>query len=699
MHTYGAFVLMDRAVPDVRDGLKPVQRRILWAMQALRKQGSGFKKSAKIVGDTMGNFHPHGDQAIYDTLVNMTSDRYPLVEGHGNFGSPTDNAASMRYTEARLAPLAEELFKDIDVAQFVPNYSGDNQEPLVLPSRLPLVLLNGSYGIGVGLSTSIPPHNLRELLKVLIYFISKENPSLDAVVKHLPGPDYGYGVMLSSPAEVKSLYETGMGTLQFRCEYEFQTTKEETCLVVTSLAPGFNMESFLKKMRKLAEDGLIEYCSDSTNAQGIKIHVGFKDATVIKDRVLPELHNSQSYQFYVVKRNPEDDSAIGKDNLFSGGLFRMFQEFLDFRRLVETARLHRELKIAKALLLRAMAILAAIQNLKVVYEVLQEPNLKEPSALRLRMAEVLHIGENQAQIVLDTKLSQLSRMNEDSQLAKIEDIRTTILSIKEDLSNIDGVIVQHLKDLARFSDERKTRILDESSTPKLVIEEVDKFVISQGQKVSRQDKEPSRRHKFDFVAKGTSSVTVVLSNNEAKVLPLSFVTEESFSHPIVGLVGDACTALAAADQQGKIVVIAPPSRTSYNVMRGATELISAVGVVEDGYLAIVSTTGKGRLLHSSALEPSRAFVRGKKLFPTEEFGSSKDKVSILYSLPPGSELYDAKGQCLTYEGSEYFDGKQKFFVIGEQNFVLVKDDRRDIVNHDEAVKLLKDGVLRECWTL
>lgn len=698
MHVYGTFVLMDRAVADVRDGLKPVQRRILWAMNALKKQGSGFKKSAKIVGDTMGNYHPHGDQAIYDALVNMTSDRYPLVEGHGNFGSPTDNAASMRYTEARLAPLAEELFKDVDIASLVPNYSGDRQEPLVLPSRLPLVLLNGSMGIGVGLRTSIPPHNLRELLKVLIYFITRDEPSLDVVVKHLPGPDYAYGgVLLSTPEEVKSLYAMGAGSLQFRCEYEFETTKSGNTLVVTSLCPGFSMSIFLRKMRELQESGLIEFCSDATSAKGIKIYVGFKDATVIKERVLPELHRSQSYQFYVVKRTTDDEAGIGEQNLFSGGLFRLFQEFLDFRRECENARLSRELNLAKAQRLKQRALLAAIQNLDKVFEVLQDPDLQDDEAVRLRLAEVLSLRESQAQVILDAKLISLRKLSEASQLQKLEETNSQIEAIKTDLSNIDGVIVRHLKELLKFSDDRRTRIGAEA--PRLVVEESEKFVILQGMKATRQDKEPSRRHKFEFVMKGTSSVTVVLANNEAKTLPLSYLTEETFPQTPVGILGDSSTLLAAVDQQGKVVTITPPNRATFNVMRGAMELVSAVGLVPGSYLALTCPSGRGRLLHIDSLDASRAFVRGRKLFPNEEYGTSKDRVSKLFALGPGAELFDGRGRCLTAEGNEYFEGKQGFFCIGQQNFVLVKDDRRDIVGYDEAVTLLKNGALKECWIL
>lgn len=696
MHVYGTYVLMDRAVADVRDGLKPVQRRILWSMFELRKQGHGFKKSAKVVGDCMGSYHPHGDQAIYSTLVNMTGDRYPLVEGHGNFGSATDSAAASRYTEARLSPLASKLFDDIDVATFVPNYSGDKQEPLVLPSRIPLILLNGSTGIGVGLRTSIPPHNLRELLRVLIYFLKNENPNLTAVVKHLPGPDYAYGgVLLSSPSEVQALYSTGVGSLRFRCEYEFETTKSGTHLVVRSLAPNFSMGNFLKRMRGLQEQGLIEYCSDATNASGICIYVGFKDPTVIKDRVLPELHTTQSYQFYVVKRTSAEDTEIGDQNLFSGGLFRLFQEFIDYRREVESLRLNRELRLAKIQLAKTKAIVVALQNLDKVYSVLQEQGLKDGLLLRARLSVVLGLSEAQAQVVLDTKLQSLARMNEEAQNAKIEEIRAEISCIKTDLSDIDGVIVKHLRELASFSDERRTRISSDRDVPRLSVEESEKFIIVQGAKVLRQDKEPSRRHKFDFVARATSSVSVVLSNNEAKVLSLSYLSEEAMPQQIVGLVGDDNKGLAALDTHGNMVTVSIPSRPAFNVIRGATELVSAVGLAPGGRLLLATDAGKCRLLEVDALDFSRPFVLGKSFF-------GKHKVTRIFSLPPGANAFDLSGKLLTSKSLEYFDSKG-IIVLGARNFIVKREeggeDRRDIVGCEEALAALRAGVLSSSWVL
>lgn len=695
MKTYGSYVLMDRAVADVRDGLKPVQRRILWAMNEL-KLSLSFKKSAKIVGDTMGNYHPHGDSAIYQAMVNMVWDRYPLVEGHGNFGSPTDNAASMRYTEAKLTPLAAALFEDVPVAEFVSNYSGDRKEPLVLPSRLPLLLLNGSSGIGVGLRATLPPHNLRELLRCLIYFIKKENPRISSVVKNMPGPDYGYGVLLSPPEEVQSLYETGKGSLRFRCEYRFEEDGGTPVLVVSSLAPGFNMPAFLKKMRGLQDEGLIEFCSDGSSAEGIRVYVGFKDAGVIQDRVLPELHTSQSYQFYVVRR--KDDEGLSDDTLFSGGLFRLFQEFYEFRHQVEGDRLARELKLAKAKLLRAKAILAAVRNLDKVYDVLKQKH-PDLDSLRVGLAAALAISEVQAHVVLEMPVHRLSRMNEDTQLAQIAELRGQIQGIKEDLDDIDGVIVRNLKELLAYSDDRGTKLADDAPTPSLTVEETLTWVMAQGSKITRLAGEPSRRNKLDFVASGVSFVTAVYENNDAEVLSTSFLTEQAGDRTVVGLVGDQASLLAALDSKGRLVVLnhPPGKKQHFNLMKDATQLLGAVGVQKGGYLALVAASGVGRIIPFGELSGTRAFVKGHKM-PLTEMVSRKVPTRI-FGLPPGAALYDKRGKCLTSSSHFFSTRSEEIHAIGTRNFVAVKGGKRDIVSGDDAAKLLKRGGLEHCWIL
>lgn len=679
MRSYGTFVNLDRAVADVRDGLKPVQRRILWAMHHLR---GSFRKSAKIVGDTMGSYHPHGDMALYQTMVNMVHDRYPLIEGQGNFGTPTDSAAAPRYTEARLTPLAEELFLDIDVAELVPNYSGDKKEPLVLPSRLPLVLLNGSSGIGVALRASIPPHNLKELLRVVVYYLKKGgSASLSTVVKHMPGPDYGYGVLESPPDEVQALYETGSGTLRYRCTYNFESSKQGNALVVTSLSPGFNLSSFLTKMRKLSEEGLIEYCSNVSSGAGIRVYVGFKDAVVLKERVLPELHTTQSYQFYVVRRTDDNEAEIAEENLFCGGLFRLLQEFVDFRRKVEEARIRRELGLAKKKLLRTRAVLAAVQRLDAVYEVLRTTSSSDE--LVKNMSSALDITEEQALVVLDMKVQQLAKINGDVQKEKISALKSEVIQLRTDLQNIDGVIESSLRALVKHSDNRGTLLSEDSPEPVLKVTEEIKYVVLQGNKVSRLDKEPSRRHKVDNLVRATSSVTVVTENNEAHVFSLAYLTEETFSSAVVGLVPDG-QPVVVLDRDGNYAAVKVPSKANFKLIKGATSLVSACGL--EGRVAIISGDGRGKFL--SGVKPTRPFVKGIK-------SPLKSSTGVI-CVPEGGVLSTSSGDVLD---SDFGPVKCPLFVLGNRNFVSTVDDRRDILNLRNTLELLRKGQVVGSWVL
>src|SRR5215208_2156425 len=241
---YAMSVIVGRALPDVRDGLKPVHRRVLFAMnEAGLQPNRGYAKCARIVGEVMGNYHPHGDSAIYDTLVRLAQDfsmRNPLVDGQGNFGSVDDDpAAAMRYTEARLAPLAREMLRDLDAdtVNFVPNYDGQNQEPVVLPARFPNLLVNGSSGIAVGMATNIPPHNLVETIKATIAYI--DDPDIDTVglMQHIKGPDFPTGGLILGLSGIKEAYETGRGRIRVRAKVHIEEGKQGKDLIVGTELP------------------------------------------------------------------------------------------------------------------------------------------------------------------------------------------------------------------------------------------------------------------------------------------------------------------------------------------------------------------------------------------------------------------------------------------------------------------------------
>ena len=259
---YAMSVIVGRALPDIRDGLKPVHRRVLYAMfDAGYRPDKGYYKSSRIVGDVMGNYHPHGDTAIYDSVVRLAqpwSLRYPLIDGNGNFGSPgNDPAAAMRYTEARLAPLAMEMMRDIDedTVDFSPNYDGRSQEPDVLPSRFPNLLVNGSAGIAVGMATNIPPHNLREIGEAVIYTLEHPDQSTEELLAHLltvvKGPDFPTKGLIVGRGGIEDAYRTGRGSITMRAVVNVEEINKRTCLVVTELPYQVNPDNLALKIAEL----------------------------------------------------------------------------------------------------------------------------------------------------------------------------------------------------------------------------------------------------------------------------------------------------------------------------------------------------------------------------------------------------------------------------------------------------------------
>src|SRR5690349_2326820 len=282
---YAMSVIVGRALPDVRDGLKPVHRKILYAMfDSGFRPDRGYFKCARVVGEVMGNYHPHGDTAIYDSLVRMAqpwSLRYPLIDGNGNFGSPgNDPAAAMRYTECRLFPLAMELLRDIDedTVDFVPNYDGRNQEPTILPSRFPNLLVNGSEGIAVGMATKIPPHNMGEVIDATVHLIDNPGATVADLMKFIQGPDFPtYGIIQGRDG-IRAMYETGRGKVKVRARTMIETDKKSgrETIVVTEIPYQVNKARLIEKIAELVKDKKIEGISDlndHSDREGMRISI------------------------------------------------------------------------------------------------------------------------------------------------------------------------------------------------------------------------------------------------------------------------------------------------------------------------------------------------------------------------------------------------------------------------------------------
>jgi DNA gyrase/topoisomerase IV subunit A len=260
---HGLYTIMSRAIPDIRDGLKPVQRLVLWALWVLKKTSKAIPaKCAKVAGDTTGNYHPHGDAPAYDALVNLHWQHYPLVIGQGNFGNPNkllpQGHAAPRYTETKLEEISERFFDDIHVADMEYNYTGELEQPLVLPSRIPTLLINGAQGIATAMTTKLPPHNLREVLNAAEALLEDPDLEVSDLLRYVKGPDAGVGVLLSKKKDYLPLYETGKGKVQYSCTYEIEDgLRGSQKLVITGKAPGFSGQRFLKETVALKERKLI----------------------------------------------------------------------------------------------------------------------------------------------------------------------------------------------------------------------------------------------------------------------------------------------------------------------------------------------------------------------------------------------------------------------------------------------------------
>ena len=410
--SYAMSVIVARALPDVRDGLKPVQRRILYTMNEL---GLGsdkpYKKSARIVGDVMGKYHPHGDSAIYDAMVRMAQDfsyRYTLAEGHGNFGSVDgDGAAAMRYTEARLAKIAGELLRDLnkDTVDFSPNYDGTEQEPDVLPSRFPNILVNGASGIAVGMATSIPTHNLREVINATLATIKNPNITTDELMNYIPAPDFPTGGIIMGVSSVKKAYETGMGTVTVRAKVEVvELSNGKKEILVREIPYQVNKRRLIERIAELAKDKVIDGITDlrdESNRKGMKIVIEIRrgvNANVILNNLYRYTQMQTTYSVNMI--------ALDKGQPKCMSLKQILDCYIDHQIEVVRRRTEYDLKKAKSRYHIVQGLLVALANIHEVVSCIEENKTTEKAIVALTTNFLL--DEIQARAVLDMRLQSLT---------------------------------------------------------------------------------------------------------------------------------------------------------------------------------------------------------------------------------------------------------------------------------------------------
>lgn len=471
---YAMSVIVARALPDARDGLKPVHRRILYAMQELGiRSNSPYKKSARIVGEVLGKFHPHGDSAVYETMARMAQDfsmRYLLVDGQGNFGSVDGDApAAMRYTEARLQKLAEEMLADLDkdTVDFGPNFDDTLEEPLVLPSRVPNLLLNGTSGIAVGMATNIPPHNLRELTSAIIFLIDNydrmDDVSLDELMKHVQGPDFPTGGIIVGREGIESAYGTGRGRLVVRGMAHIEENKNgRHDIVITEIPYQVNKASLIERIAELVREDKIDMISDlrdESDQRGMSIVIELKRGAQPK-KVLNQLYKYTALQTtYGVQLLALVD---GEPRTLS--LKRALQIFIEHRQTVIVRRSNFELAKARARQHILDGYLIALNNIDAVIKTIRES--EDSDTAKTNLMTRFKLSELQAQAILDMQLRRLAALER----WKIEEEHKQVaqqIAYLEDLlahpKKILALIQDDMRDLAeKYGDDRRTRIAAEA---------------------------------------------------------------------------------------------------------------------------------------------------------------------------------------------------------------------------------------------
>jgi DNA gyrase subunit A len=470
---YAMSVIVGRALPDVRDGLKPVHRRVLYSMHRDGLQPTRpYRKCARVVGDVMGSFHPHGDSAIYDTLVRLAQDfamRYPLVDGQGNFGSiDSDPAAAMRYTEARLARIATELLRDIDedTVDFGPNYDNSEQEPLILPARYPNLLVNGSAGIAVGMATNIPPHNLREAIDATIAYI--DDPKIDAVglMKHVKGPDFPTGGIIVGRQGIKDAYETGRGRIVVRARAHIEPLRQgKEAIIVTELPYQVTKgdgrgdgSGLIKKIAEVVKDDKVPEVSDlrdESDKSGIRIVIELKRDAIPKV-VLNKLYKHTPMQTTFGANMVALVDGVPR----TLGLVPIVKNYVDHQREVIVRRTKYELRRAEARAHILEGLLIALDNLDAVIELIR--GSRDPDAARDGLISQFSLSREQAQAILDLRLQRLTALESGKIKEEHADLVERIRELREilgDEERVLGLIREELIEIRdTYGDERRTEI-------------------------------------------------------------------------------------------------------------------------------------------------------------------------------------------------------------------------------------------------
>jgi DNA gyrase/topoisomerase IV subunit A len=696
MIIYGEDVIEDRAVPDFRDGLKPVQRRILYMMKNdLNLSHTGAtKKCAAIVGGALGSYHPHGDSSVYQALVKLYHQRYRLIMPRGNFGSELETESAYRYTEAKFTCLQEDIFADINVMERVPNFDSSTTEPLVINTRIPLMLLNGASGIAVGLSVDIPSHNIKEVVEALIHVAKNPKTTTVAdIVGLIPGPDFrNGGTMLSKQEAVASLYETGKGMLEFRCDYKLgQDSEGRTTIDVIGFPDEvFSVAGFINACGKLKESGQVysvetDYIDSRFNEKSIdnkplrthtvKITVSNRKGL---EAVMKKLVVRKTYQFYTTVRSPEGIS------LKTYNMLTILKKWVSWRKGEEKKVLELELSKAEKSLWNETTRLIAMQPKSI--DIIADAAKQNKIPFEEYLVKHLKVTPEQAKFIGEIQTKNLSKANIPAQEQKIADIKKTIERIKDDLLHITRVVIKHLKALSVYFDERRTKVGGKAhNTDRIKVERTGDPTVMMASSDGKLF--------TNVTEKGTTSLdTMAVASYEGCIVfdatgltKLLSTTEcEGKAGPayskIVGVAPQEASHIIGIGKNGFCVKTTAQQRRSEFQLIKSTELIYGNALNDTSKVLVWGRSEEEfAYIPGSKISETRSNVAGKKLV------NFKPKKALI--LHEGQKLCSSDGSSVSpQKAEEYY--KDKLYVLDSRNIVFLKSGKRKFMDATQTSKCL-----------
>jgi DNA gyrase subunit A len=672
---YAMSVIIGRALPDVRDGLKPVHRRILYSMNEKGlTPGKPFKKSANVVGDVLGGYHPHGDSAVYDAMVRMAQDfslRYPMIDGQGNWGSlDGDNAAAYRYTEARLTRIATELLEDIEkeTVKFVPNYDDSRQEPTVLPARVPNLLLNGSEGIAVGMATKIPPHNLNELIEATIQLVQHPNTKLADLMGIIKGPDFPTGGFIYGREGIKQAYETGRGVMQVRARAAIDKigrgAQERDAIVVTEIPYQVNKAKLIEQIADLVNEKRVEGISE------IRDETDRESSAAKKVRIVIELKRDAVPQIILNKlyKMTQMQTSFGMINLsiVNGqpkilNLSDTLNEFIAFRREVVRNRTMYELKKAR---LRAHILEGLKKAIDIIDEIIKLIRAsKSTDEAKQGLINKFKFSEIQAQAILDMQLRRLAALERQKIIDEYEEVIKVIAELEEILANeraLRNVIVKELRAVQKdYADERRTQIVD--SGVELTLEDL----------IADEDVVITLTHS-GYVKRTPLTTYKAQRRGGTGRKGMSTRSEDVVSHLFIASTHSYLMVFTSQGQVYKLKVHEIPDATAAGKGKAMVNLINLPSDQKIAGVIPVREFAEGQF---AVMVTRKGVIKKTEL---SEFANIRSNGIIAMGVDEGDELMSV----------ELTDGKKKIFIATNDGMAICfeEDDVRDMGRQARGVR-------------